>query len=88
LRSEQKAEDVEIEHPVKTRLGHVGQRSEFVDAGVIDEDIEAAIGGARLGEESIDVGFFGDVRMTAIALPPAALILATTSSAPRGWRNS
>ena len=45
----------------KMLFGDVFERREFVDAGVVDEHVEAAVGFFGFGEEAGDVGLFGDV---------------------------
>ncbi len=44
LRGEQAAEHVDVEDPVEVLLGDRLERREGVDAGVVDQDVEAAIG--------------------------------------------
>src|SRR5208282_1171268 len=38
-------------------------RGKIVNAGVVDEDIEATVGLLGFGEETIDVGLFGDIAL-------------------------
>ena len=63
LRREEQAEHVEIELLVKVLGGHVLERRELVDAGVVDQDVEPAERLLRLGEEPLDVGLLGHVRL-------------------------
>jgi len=54
---------------VEVLFGDVFERREFIDASVVDQDVEPAEGLLRLGEETL-------------ALPPLLVISATTRSAP------
>src|SRR3984957_9844173 len=63
LSGEQEAEDVEVENLVELRLGDGFERAEFVDAGIIDQDIDLFVGLLGFGEELVDVGLLGDVAL-------------------------
>ncbi len=43
LGGEQQAEHVDVEHPVEFLLGDGFDRREFIDPGVVDQDVEPAI---------------------------------------------
>jgi hypothetical protein len=63
LGGEQKAEHVDVELAVKVFLGDRFDGSEFVDAGVVDEDIEAPVvldGGV---DDALGVGGLGDIAL-------------------------
>jgi hypothetical protein len=47
----------------------------------VDNDIDPAESVERGLEKLLDLGCIGNIRLVAIAFPPAALIAATTSSA-------
>ena len=59
----EEAEDVEVELGVEGLLGDLVEGREGVDAGVVDEDVEAAVRLFGLGEEFGDVGLPGDVAL-------------------------
>ena len=65
------AEDVEVELLVVVLFSHRFERAEFVDAGVVHEDVDVAVGGFGFGEEAIDVGFLRDVGLHGDGLPAA-----------------
>ena len=63
LGGEEEAEDVEVELLVEV-LGCDGSDGlEVVDAGVVDEDVDLAVGLFGLGEELLDVFELGDVAL-------------------------
>jgi hypothetical protein len=55
LPRQQQAQHVEVELLVKMFWRHDLERREFIDAGVVDQDVELAIGRLRLGEQALDV---------------------------------
>ena len=76
---EQQAEHVDVELLVEVLVGDGLDGGELVDAGVVDQDVEAAIvldGGV---DDALRVGGLGDVAPTATALPPASVMASTTT---------
>src|SRR5207247_6646155 len=63
LRSENQAEHIQIEMLVEVLLRHVFQRGEFIDARVVDENVEPAKGFLHLGEKPFDVGLPGNISL-------------------------
>jgi len=54
-------EDVEVELAVKMILRDLLQRQKFVNAGVVDQDVERAEGCLRFRKEPLDFRLVGDV---------------------------
>jgi hypothetical protein len=67
---------------VEVFLGHILQRGELIDAGVVDQDVQSAERLVRLREQPVDVGLLGEIACTAIARPSFLVISATTWFAP------
>ena len=64
LTSRQKqAEDVGVKLFVEQFLGHTFQRRELIDAGIVDQNVELAIGFARFREEMLDISGFSDIAL-------------------------
>ena len=82
LGAEDEAEDVEIKLLVEGVLGDGFDRGEIVDAGVVDEDIEAAEAFLVSAKRRVMSACLETSPWTAIALPPLLVISATTLSAP------
>ena len=82
LRGQQEAEHIDVEYAVELFFGDGLDRGELVDAGVVDENVEAAVVLDRRVDDALGLGGLGDVAPTATALPPAAVMAATTASAP------
>src|SRR6266581_7562037 len=61
LRSEDQAEHIQIEMLVEVLLRHVFERGEFIDARVVDQNVEPDKGSLRLGEQPLDVGLPGNI---------------------------
>ena len=61
LGAEEDALQVDVLDPVPQLLGHRQELVEWADAGVIDEDVEAAEGGDRLGDHRLDLGLDRDI---------------------------
>ena len=61
LAGEEQAEHIHVEVFVELFLGHLFQRREFVNAGVIDQDVDLAERLFRGGEETFDFRFVSDV---------------------------
>ena len=55
-RRQQQAEDIGIELAVELFFREFFQPLELIDTSVIDQDIEAAVGFFRFGEEARDIG--------------------------------
>jgi hypothetical protein len=58
---EEQAKDVGVEETVEMLCGELFDRSELIDSGVVDKDVEAAEGGVGLSEEPLHVGGIGDI---------------------------
>src|SRR5262249_13315242 len=58
---EQQAEHVEVELAVKQVFGDVFKRSELIDARVVHQNVELAVGGFYFGEQLRDVCRFRNV---------------------------
>src|SRR5439155_15826947 len=54
---------------VELLLGDAFERREFIDARVVDENVEPAKGFLRLGEQPFDVGFPGNISLHRDGLP-------------------
>jgi hypothetical protein len=63
LRRENQAENIQIELPVEMLLGDLFEREEFINARVVDKNVELAKGLLRFGKQAFDVRFLGDVRL-------------------------
>ena len=61
LSGEKHAKNVHIEHSVKLLLGHFFERHEFVNAGVVDQDIDFSESFLRFSEEPIDFCLLRDI---------------------------
>ena len=61
LSGEKHAKNVHIEHSVKLLLGHFFERHEFVNAGVVDQDIDFSESFLRFSEEPLDFCFLRDI---------------------------
>jgi hypothetical protein len=61
LRCEDESEHVEVKLLVKMLDSHVLQRSEFIDARVIDENVELVERLFRLRKKALDIRLLGDV---------------------------
>ena len=72
LRRQQQTEDVEVELPVKEVLGHLLERRELVDAGVVDQDVEPAECLLAFGKQALDVRLLRYVTLHGDGLAPAA----------------
>jgi len=81
LRSENQTQDVQIKYAAKRLFGDRLERTELVNAGVVDENVEPAECFLGLSEELLDIGLSGYVGARAIALPPLWMISPTTRSA-------
>jgi hypothetical protein len=55
---------------------HILDRSELIDAGVVDEDVKPAERFLRLGKEALNVVLIGDVRLDGDGFAPLANDLA------------
>ena len=53
---QQRAKNVDVEMPAVVRFGDVLDRREFIDAGIVDEDVEPAESLLRRIEQRLDVG--------------------------------
>ncbi len=61
LRGEQQTEHVQVELLVKMFRGDFTERGEFINAGVVHQNIDLAERLFRFLEEPLDVGLFGDI---------------------------
>jgi hypothetical protein len=61
LGGEQEPQDVDVEHLVELVLGDVRDRREFIDAGIVDQDVEAAVGRDRGVDYALRLGGLRDV---------------------------
>ena len=61
LGGEEDAEHVDIEHTVEGIFGDRFEGREFVDAGIIHQNIEAAVVFDGCGDDALSVGGFGNV---------------------------
>ena len=75
LGGEQECLDVEVEVFVDVLSGDGFERKKFVDAGVVDEDVEAAKGFGRRGDELGDLGGIGQVGLHGNSLAGCGLNL-------------
>ena len=81
LRGQQQAEDVDVELPVEMVFGDGFDGAEFIDAGVVDQDIESAEVLDGGGDDALASAALETSPPTATALPPLVMA-ATTASAP------
>jgi len=56
MRSEKKAEHIQIEMLVEMFLGQAFQRGEFIDARVVHQNVEPAKSFFRIGKQALDIG--------------------------------
>src|SRR5882724_11144579 len=63
LGSENQAENIQVELPVEMLLCNAFERKEFINAGVIHENVELAKGFPGLDEEAFDVRLLRNVRL-------------------------
>ena len=63
LSGEEHSEDVCIKHSVELLLGDFFQRDEFVNAGVVDYDVDLPERFLRFSEQSLDVCLLGDAAL-------------------------
>ena len=82
LRGEQQAEHVDVEDAAILRLGDLLDRREFVDARIVDQNVQAAEPLDGRVDQALRVIGLGHIACTATALPPAAVMAWTTASAP------
>ena len=82
LGSQQQTEDVQVELLVKMLFGDFFERRRLVNAGVVHQDVEPAERLLRFGEQSLDLGLLGHIRLHRDGLPALLVISATTRSAP------
>src|SRR5437763_12915037 len=61
LSGEKHAKNVHIEHSVKLLLGHFFERHKFINAGVVDQDIDFSESFLRFSEEPLDFCFLLDI---------------------------
>src|SRR4029077_1921058 len=59
--AENQAQNVGVEMLPEIFFADIFERLEFIHAGVVDEDIELAVGLLGFGEQPIDVGWLGNV---------------------------
>ena len=82
LGGQEQAQDIDVEHPVKLFFGKGFDRSELVNPGVVDQNVEPAVvlnGGV---DDALGLGGLGDITTDSNGLPPAAVIESTTVFAP------
>jgi len=82
LGGEQQAQDIDVEHLVELGLGEVADGREFIDPGIVDQDVEAAEGGDGRLDDGLGVGGFRDVALDRDGLAALLDDGATTASAP------
>ena len=63
LRYKKHALQVDVENGVEIRFGHVPEVGAFLEAGVVDEDIDLAEARDGLFDESLAVGNASDIRL-------------------------
>jgi hypothetical protein len=63
LRYKKHALQVDVENGVEVRFGHVPKVRAFLEAGVVDEDIDLAEARDGLFDESLAVGNASDIRL-------------------------
>src|SRR5215469_8265012 len=56
LRGQEKAENIKVEVPVEVFFGDAVERGELIDPGIVDQDVELAVGLFGLSEEASDFG--------------------------------
>ncbi len=72
LRRENQPQHVQVKQFMEVLGRHLLDRSEFIDAGVVDEDVERTERFLRLGKKALNVGLLGDVRLDSDGLAPVA----------------
>ena len=70
LREEERAGQVDVDHLLPLRQGHVLRLRRPGDAGVVHEDVDPAVGGDRLVHDRLDVGRPGHIAEGAFDLEP------------------
>jgi hypothetical protein len=81
LKREERAPRVDVEGRGEVLLRDGDHRLVLGNAGAIDENIEASEAICRLGKQAANVGNLAHVACSAIALPPAFSMPATTARA-------
>ena len=79
---QQQAQHVDVEMPVKVLFRDLLERQKIIDAGIVDQNVQPAERLLRLWKIFFTSAAFATSPCTAIALPPLALMSATTRSAP------
>ena len=82
LRREQKTEHVDVKHLVELVFGDGLDGAELVYAGVVNEDVEAAVVFDGCVDYALSLGRLGDVAPDGDSLAPGCVMAATTLSAP------
>ena len=65
LRADDDAVEVDVDHPLRGRIGLVDERADRHDPGVVDEDVERAEPALNLDKEGFEAGAVGDVECQA-----------------------
>ena len=73
LGGEERPLEVDAHDEVEARLAHVGERLADLDAGVVDQDVEAAEGLVRVAHEALGLARYADVRAQCDRLPAQLL---------------
>ncbi len=71
LSGEKHAKNVHIEHSVKLLLRYFFERDEFINAGVVDQDIDFSEGFLRFSEEPVDFCLLRDIAPNRDRFPSA-----------------
>ena len=70
LGRENQAQDIQIELLVEMLRGDLLEREHFINPCVVHKNVESAKGPFRFGKQTVDVRFFGHVRLYRQRLAP------------------